>query len=126
MTSYIGVIHKKDPGIYSLSFPDFPGCIAAGRTLAEAHDMAKNVLAEHIRVKQGYGEMPATPCSMQSVLVNPAFAEAIAYIAIEAEAAARVKRISVTMDELLLARIDAQTSKLVRDFLPRRRGTICA
>ena len=31
MPSYIAIIHKEPESDYGVSFPDFPGCITAGR-----------------------------------------------------------------------------------------------
>ena len=37
---YIAIIHKDPDSDFGVSFPDFPGCITAGRSLDEAKDMA--------------------------------------------------------------------------------------
>jgi predicted RNase H-like HicB family nuclease len=110
MPSYIGVIHRKEDRIYSVCLPDFAECVCAGRTLEEAYEMARSVLQEQLSLRRDRGETPPVPVSMRRVLADPAYSEAMAYIAIEAETPARVRRISVTMDEALLARIDAQTA----------------
>jgi predicted RNase H-like HicB family nuclease len=36
MRQYVGLIHKEAESNYSVSFPDFPGCITAGRDLDES------------------------------------------------------------------------------------------
>ena len=41
MTNYIAIIHKDPKSDFGVSFPDFPGCITAGKTIDEAKDMAK-------------------------------------------------------------------------------------
>jgi predicted RNase H-like HicB family nuclease len=52
---YIAIIHKEPNSDFGVSFPDFPGCITAGRTLGEARDMAAEALAGHIAVMQERG-----------------------------------------------------------------------
>ena len=37
---YIAYLHKDRDSDYGVSFPDFPGCITAGKTLDEASRMA--------------------------------------------------------------------------------------
>ncbi len=45
---YISVIHKEKDSDYGVSFPDFPSCITAGKTLEEAITEASEVLQFHI------------------------------------------------------------------------------
>jgi predicted RNase H-like HicB family nuclease len=47
MTSYIALIPKAADSDYGVDFPDFPGCVTAGRTLEEALRMASEALALH-------------------------------------------------------------------------------
>jgi predicted RNase H-like HicB family nuclease len=47
---YIAIIHKEPNSDFGVSFPDFRGCITAGRTLDEAKDMAAEALTGHIEV----------------------------------------------------------------------------
>ena len=46
---YIAYLHKDRDSDYGVSFPDFPGCITAGRTLDEASRLAGEALALHIQ-----------------------------------------------------------------------------
>ena len=46
---YIAYLHKDRKSDFGVSFPDFPGCVTAGRTLDEARRMAAEALALHIR-----------------------------------------------------------------------------
>ena len=48
MRQYISLIHKDAHSDYGVSFPDFPGCITAGRYLDDARAMAEEVLAPHV------------------------------------------------------------------------------
>ena len=40
MASYVALIRKDPASDYGVDFPDFPGCVTAGRTLEEARRMA--------------------------------------------------------------------------------------
>ncbi|MBZ9768222.1 type II toxin-antitoxin system HicB family antitoxin [Mesorhizobium sp. CA6] len=48
MQQYVGLIHKTEASDYGVSFPDFPGLITAGATIAEARDLAEQALAFHV------------------------------------------------------------------------------
>ena len=45
---YIAYLHKDKNSDFGVSFPDFPGCVTAGKTLDEARVMAVEALALHI------------------------------------------------------------------------------
>ena len=41
MTSYIALLRKEKGSDYGVEFPDFPGCVTAGRTLEAAREAAR-------------------------------------------------------------------------------------
>ncbi len=82
--SYIAVIHKDPSSDFGVSFPDFPGCITAGRTLEEAKVMAVEALEGHIAEMRAAGEPIPTPVSLDGVLANPDFADGAAFIVVPA------------------------------------------
>ena len=61
---YIAYLHKEKDSDFGVSFPDFPGCITAGRTLEDARRMAVEALALHI---QGMAE-DGIPVDRKSVV----------------------------------------------------------
>ena len=46
---YYGVIHKDNKSDYGVSFPDFPGCVAAEKSFEETLKSAHSVLELHIK-----------------------------------------------------------------------------
>ena len=56
MTAYIALLRKDQRSDYGVDFPDFPGCVTAGRTLDEARRMAGDVLAFHVDGMRHDGE----------------------------------------------------------------------
>lgn len=48
MTAYIALLRKTQRSDFGVDFPDFPGCVTAGRTLEEARKMAQEALAFHV------------------------------------------------------------------------------
>lgn len=62
---YPALIHKDPDSDYGVSFPDFPGCVSAGKTLAEASRFAEEALALHIEGMLEDGDTLPEPMSIQ-------------------------------------------------------------
>jgi predicted RNase H-like HicB family nuclease len=108
MAQIVGFVHEED-GVYGISFPDFPGCVAGGHTLDDVIRRGTEALAFHIdgMVEEGM-ELPE-PRSFQSVRKDKSLAEDMAgavLVAASLEIPSKVERINITMDKRLLDRID--------------------
>ena len=62
---YIAYLHKDRKSDFGVSFPDFPGCITAGRTLEEARRRAAEALSFHIAGMIEDGEKVPNPSPEQ-------------------------------------------------------------
>jgi predicted RNase H-like HicB family nuclease len=49
MPQYIALLHKNGRRGYGVSFPDFPGCVTAGKTIEESLREASDALAFHVQ-----------------------------------------------------------------------------
>jgi predicted RNase H-like HicB family nuclease len=78
--NYIAIIHKEPTSDFGVSFPDFPGCITAGRTLDEAKDMAAEALTGHIEVMRETGEPVPDPSTLDEVMSEPDFRDGVAFL----------------------------------------------
>ena len=78
--NYIAIIHKEPDSDFGVSFPDFLGCITAGRTLDEAKDMALEALTGHIEVMRETGESVPEPSSLDEVMSYPEFRDGRAFL----------------------------------------------
>jgi predicted RNase H-like HicB family nuclease len=78
--NYIAVIHKDADSDFGVSFPDFPGCITAGRTIEEAKAMALEALRGHIEEMQAAGETIPSASSFDQVMNNPDFSDGVAFL----------------------------------------------
>lgn len=58
---HIAYLHKDRKSDFGVSFPDFPGCITAGRTFEEARRRAAEALSFHIAGMIEDGEKNVTP-----------------------------------------------------------------
>jgi predicted RNase H-like HicB family nuclease len=77
---YIAIIHKDRDSDFGVSFPDFPGCITAGRTLAEAKDMAVEALTGHMQVMRETGDALPDPSSLDQVISDPQFSDGTPFV----------------------------------------------
>lgn len=107
MAAYIGVIHKDEYSDFGVSFPDFPGCVTAGKSLDEAASMAKEALAGHIEVMRDEGEAPPIPSGLESAQAHEFAQAAVAFIVVDVPVPqSRSVKVSITVPEDDLANID--------------------
>jgi predicted RNase H-like HicB family nuclease len=76
---YVAIIHNPDSD-FGVSFPDFPGCITAGRTLDEAKALALEALTGHIGVMREAGEPVPAPSTLDKVMSHPQFQDDVAFL----------------------------------------------
>jgi predicted RNase H-like HicB family nuclease len=106
MTAYIGLLRKDKNSDYGLDFPDFPGCVTAGRTLDEARRMAAKALACHIEWMQADGQDIPAPSSLETIMANGRNKAAVAVLLDVPEKPERALRINVALPEDLVQSID--------------------
>jgi predicted RNase H-like HicB family nuclease len=128
MTSYIALLRKQPRSDYGVDFPDFPGCVTAGRTLEEARRMATEALAFHVSGMREDGAPIPPPSSVDKIMADPHNHKAIAFLVDLPESAPRAVRINVSLPEDIVQSIDrvsANRSRFLadaaRDRLKRQR-----
>jgi predicted RNase H-like HicB family nuclease len=109
LPEYIALIHKDADSDYGVSFPDFPGCVTAGSTIDEARALATEALAFHVDGMREDRQRLPVPSSMESVMIERANREAVAFLVNLPERGERHVRIQVTMAAGLVREIDAHT-----------------
>jgi len=108
MPNYIAVVHKEPASDYGVSFPDFPGCITAGKTIDEAKDLAYEALLLHLEGMREDGEQLPVPSNLEDIVSEPENAYAVAFLVVSVpDAHGKSKRINITMPEETLRRVDA-------------------
>lgn len=116
MVSYIGLL-RKDPGSdYGVEFPDFPGCVTAGRDLEDARRMAGEALAFHIAGMVEDGADVPEPSALDAVMADPETVGAVAVLIDAPEPASKLLRVNITMEDRLIQQID-QVSRNRSRFL---------
>jgi predicted RNase H-like HicB family nuclease len=113
MIQYIALLHKNGSKGYGVSFPDFPGCVSAGGTVEEALREAAEALALHVAgMREDNAKIPK-PRTVEAIRetkqdwvdLNDALIATLPLLPPQGKSL----RVQVTMDERLLARIDAVT-----------------
>jgi predicted RNase H-like HicB family nuclease/predicted transcriptional regulator len=112
MANYLAIIHKDPKSEYGVSFPDFPGCVTAGRSIDEAREMAQDALALHIQGMAADGEKIPTPSKLDDILAQPDYSDAAAILVVGvAEPKPHAVRVNVTLPEDTLRKIDRIAKK---------------
>ena len=112
MANYIAIVHKETKSDFGVSFPDFPGCITAGKNIDEAKDMAQEALTLHIHGMLEDGEQLPVPSRLEDIMSDPDYANEIAYLVVSVpDARPRTIRVNVTVPEMTLKQIDAAAKK---------------
>lgn len=106
MTAYIALLRKDPRSDYGVDFPDFPGCITAGRTLEEARRMAEEVLAFHVDGMRQDGEPVPPPSSMDVIMSDRHNRNAVAFLVDLPNPSPRAIRINVSLPEDVIQSID--------------------
>ena len=108
---YLAYLHKDRNSDFGVSFPDFPGCITAGRTLEEAHRMAAEALALHIAGMVEDGETIPEPPTLDALAEDPAMKGAVAFLVHVEPEAERTVRINITARAKQVELIDQLAGK---------------
>ena len=126
MANYIALIHKESGSDFGVSFPDFPGCVTAGKTIDEAKDMAQEALSGHVRVMTEFGERIPAPSSLDKIVSSPDSSDVVAFfiVTIQDKKSKKV-RVNITVPEEELNRIDsfAKQHGMTRSALPLKSRT---
>jgi predicted RNase H-like HicB family nuclease len=103
---YIALIHKDRDRGYSVSFPDFPGCISTCDTLEEACALSVDALAVHVEGMSEHGAVIPEPSSLEQIMEDPENRHGVALLIPLRDQTARAVRVNITLPEDTLAEID--------------------
>jgi predicted RNase H-like HicB family nuclease len=109
MTTYIALLRKEAGSDFGVDFPDFPGCVTAGKTLDEARRMAVEALELHIRGMIEDRDPVPEPSSLDVVMQDHANRDGVAVLVEVATQPVRSVRVNVMLPEDLLMEIDRAT-----------------
>ena len=103
---YIAYLHKDGKSDFGVSFPDFPGCITAGKTLDEARRLAPQALALHIQGMIEDGEAVPQPSTLDELESDPARRGAVCFLVGANRAVDNSVRVNITARASQIRKID--------------------
>jgi predicted RNase H-like HicB family nuclease len=122
LMDYIAYLHKNRKSEFGVSFPDFPGCIKAGRTLEEARRRAAEAFSFHIVGMVEDGEKIPNASTVDDVVDDPAIKDKDTVAFLVPAHSERTIRVNITAPESQIEKIDrlARAAGLTRSaFLVR-------
>lgn len=106
---YPAIVHKQEKSDYGVSFPDFPGCITAGKTLQKAHAMACKALQAHVELMMEEGITIPKPSTLDAAARHENADSGCVLMLVPADVSGRKERINITMRSDVLHQIDQVT-----------------
>ncbi len=106
--TYIALLRKEADSDYGVEFPDLPGCVTAGTSLDDAAAMAREALDFHLEGLAVEGQPRPKPSALADILAKAESSGALPVLVPAAKPKGRAARVSVTIEEHLLAEIDAE------------------
>jgi predicted RNase H-like HicB family nuclease len=103
--NYIAFLHKDRKSDYGVSFPDFPGCITAGKTFEEAHRNAVDALTLHIEGMMEDGDAIPKPSTLDGLEKDPARSGATLFL-VDIPADEKTVRVNITARQSQIDTID--------------------
>jgi predicted RNase H-like HicB family nuclease len=107
---YIAYLRKDQKSDFGVSFPDFPGCVTAGKTLDEARRMAVEALSLHIEGMMEDGEAIPEASTLDALADDRALEGAVAFL-VSVDVAEKVGRFNITARKSQMAEIDRRAKK---------------
>jgi predicted RNase H-like HicB family nuclease len=80
MPAYIALLRKEPTSDFGVDFPDFPGCVTAGKTLEEARRMAAEALELHVGGMREDGDPIPFPSTLDAIMDDHANRDAVAFM----------------------------------------------
>ena len=103
---YIAYLHRDGKSDFGVSFPDFPGCVTAGRTLEEARRLAPEALELHIRGMIEDGDPIPEPSTLDQLQSDPARRGAVCFLVSTNSSADKSMRVNITARASQIRKID--------------------
>ena len=114
MTNYIALLRKDAGSDYGVDFPDFPGCVTAGRTIDEARRMAGEALALHVEGMIEDREPIPEPSTLEAITADPQNKDAVIMLIDVPTRPSPSVRINVMLPEDIVKAIDRVSSNRSR------------
>jgi predicted RNase H-like HicB family nuclease len=108
---YPAVLERGPKGTFGAWFPDFPGCVAGGRSQEEAIERAENALAQAVdALAERDGVLPQ-PTPIEGVVL-PKGCDLVAYFIVGVDPPDPSERVNVYLPKSLIGRVDRRAAEL--------------
>lgn len=105
MTAYVALLRKQHDSDYGVDFPDFPGCITAGKTLEDARRMATEAVQLHVEGMIEDGEAIPAPSQLDEIMADHRHRDAVAVL-VDVAVRRPAVRVNISLPTDLLEAID--------------------
>ena len=105
---YPACLGQGDNGHYTISFPDVPGCVAAGDSFEQALDNGKDALSFHFEGMALDGDDIPAPAPLDQHQNDPDY-QGMVWALVEVDVTrylGKAVKLNITLPQFLLARID--------------------
>ncbi|WP_426439060.1 type II toxin-antitoxin system HicB family antitoxin [Bradyrhizobium genosp. P] len=108
---YPAVLERGPRGAFGAWFPDFPGCVAAGKSQEEAIERAEQALAQAVDGWLEQGKPLPEPTPIERI-VPPKGSDVAAYFIVGVNPPDPSERVNVYLPKSLIAAIDKRAAEL--------------
>jgi len=102
---YPAVLERDEGGVFGVWFPDFPGCVAAGRGQDEAMSKAQDALAGAVQHLAERDLALPEPTAFDAIVIPPG-CSVVTFVALGVTLPDPSERVNVYLPKSLIARID--------------------
>ena len=102
---YPAVMERGPRGTFGAWFPDFPDCVAAGKSQAEAIERAEGGLAQTVDVWAEQGRQLPEPTPIERI-VPPKGSDVVAYFIVGVDPPDPSERVNIYLPKSLISRAD--------------------
>jgi predicted RNase H-like HicB family nuclease len=108
---YPAVLERGPKGTFGAWFPDFPGCVAGGKSQEEAIEKAENTLAQAVDVLAEHGRSLPQPTPIERIVL-PKSCDLLAYFIVGVDPPDPSERVNVYLPKSLIGRVDRRAAEL--------------
>jgi predicted RNase H-like HicB family nuclease len=108
---YPAVLERGSKATFAAWFPDFPGCVAAGKSQEEAIEKAENALAKAVDILFEQGRSLPQPTPIERIVLPKGCAFA-AYFIVGVAPPDPSERVNVYLPKSLIAKVDRRAAEL--------------
>jgi predicted RNase H-like HicB family nuclease len=108
---YPAVLERGPKGTFGAWFPDFPGCVAAGKSQEETIEKAENTLAQAVDLLFEHGRPLPQPTPIERIVL-PKGCDLLAYFMVGVDPPDPSERVNVYLPKSLIGRVDRRAAEL--------------